>query len=164
MLGNVNQLLNSVGVNESDRDGHVIGVESETEQEMEGECETEGSDNLEDNNDDCPDSLSRSRVNINEADNSITEYRVLNSTTEVNKRGPTMMHKVHMRPFENREAIILNEFGQPIGPVTPEKDTPGEFSRFLGTIARDYGYVPLIYNSWHYVSNKEKMWEYVLVS
>uniref|UniRef100_A0A803MUH1 Uncharacterized protein n=1 Tax=Chenopodium quinoa TaxID=63459 RepID=A0A803MUH1_CHEQI len=129
---------------------------------MEGECETEGSDNLEDNNDDCPDSLSRSRVNINEADNSITEYRVLNSTTEVNKRGPTMMHKVHMRPFENREAIILNEFGQPIGPVTPEKDTPGEFSRFLGTIARDYGYVPLIYNSWHYVSNKEKMWEYVL--
>uniref|UniRef100_A0A803N453 Uncharacterized protein n=1 Tax=Chenopodium quinoa TaxID=63459 RepID=A0A803N453_CHEQI len=73
-----------------------------------------------------------------------------------------MMHKVHMRPLENREAIILNEFGQPIGPVTPEKDTPSEFSRFLGTIARDYGYAPLIYNSWHYVPNKENTWEYVL--
>ncbi|XP_021743044.1 uncharacterized protein LOC110709132 [Chenopodium quinoa] len=131
---------------------------------MEGECETEGSDNLEDNNDDCPDILSRSGVNINEADNSITEYRVLNSTTDVNKRGPTMMHKVHMRPFENREAIILNEFGQPIRPVTSKKDTLSEFSRFLDTIARDYGYAPLIYNSWHYVTNKEKMWEYVLVS
>ncbi|KAL2902349.1 Cortactin-binding protein 2 [Bienertia sinuspersici] len=50
-----------------------------------------------------------------------------------------MLHKVHMRSFEKREAIILNEFGQPIGPVTPEKDTVGEFSRFLGIIARDYG-------------------------
>uniref|UniRef100_A0A803N1I2 Uncharacterized protein n=1 Tax=Chenopodium quinoa TaxID=63459 RepID=A0A803N1I2_CHEQI len=117
MLGNVNQSL-TPGANESDIVGHVIGVESETEQEMEGECETEGSNNLADSNADCHDSLSRYGVNINEADNSIIEYRVLNN---VNKRGPNMMHKVHMRPFEKREAIMLNEFGQPIRPVTPER-------------------------------------------
>ncbi|KAL2921266.1 WD repeat-containing protein pop1 [Bienertia sinuspersici] len=60
------------------------------------------------------------------------------------------------------QAIILNEFGQPIGPVTPEKDTVGEFSRFLGTIARDYGTAPLLHKTWKLVPSKEKMWEYVL--
>uniref|UniRef100_A0A803N611 DUF4218 domain-containing protein n=1 Tax=Chenopodium quinoa TaxID=63459 RepID=A0A803N611_CHEQI len=74
---------------------------------------------------------------------------------DANRRGPTMMHKVHMRPFEKREAVT-------IGPVTFEKDIPGEFTRFLGTIARDYGSAPLIYKSWCYVPNKEKMREYVL--
>ncbi|KAL4578409.1 hypothetical protein LXL04_014532 [Taraxacum kok-saghyz] len=39
------------------------------------------------------------------------------------KRGPTMMHGVQVRNFNDREAIICNEFGQPIGPVTEEKDT-----------------------------------------
>ncbi|KAL2904528.1 WD repeat-containing protein pop1 [Bienertia sinuspersici] len=59
------------------------------------------------------------------------------------KRGPTMLHK-------------------PIGPVTPEKNTVGEFSRFLGTIARDYGTAPLLHKTWKLVPSKEKMWEYVL--
>lgn len=68
-----------------------------------------------------------------------------------------------MRPFEQREAIILNEFGQPIGPHTPQKDTVGEYSRVLGTIARDYVHAPLVHKSWHYVPNKDKIWEYVLV-
>ena len=74
-----------------------------------------------------------------------------------------MMHGVHVQKFNEREVIICNEFGQPIGPVTEEKDIVGRFSRFLGTIARNYNYVPLIYNSWHKVPHKEKMWEYVLV-
>ncbi|PWA77943.1 transposase, Ptta/En/Spm [Artemisia annua] len=71
-----------------------------------------------------------------------------------------MMHNIHTRNL--REAIICNEFGQPIGPVTEEKDVVGKFSRFLGTIARTYSYAPLIYNSWHKVPNKDRMWEYVL--
>ncbi|KAL2932949.1 E3 ubiquitin-protein ligase substrate receptor MMS22 [Bienertia sinuspersici] len=50
----------------------------------------------------------------------------------------------------------------PIGPVMPEKDTVGEFSRFLGTIARDYGTAPLLHKTWKLVPSKEKMWEYVL--
>ncbi|KAL4567500.1 hypothetical protein LXL04_023085 [Taraxacum kok-saghyz] len=30
------------------------------------------------------------------------------------KRGPTMMHGVQVRNFNDREAIICNEFGQPV--------------------------------------------------
>lgn len=77
------------------------------------------------------------------------------------KRGPTMMHNIHTRNL--REVIICNEFGQPIGPVTEENDVVGKFSRFLGTISRTYSYAPLIYNSWHKVPDKDRMWEYVLV-
>ncbi|KAL7606311.1 hypothetical protein Lser_V15G19646 [Lactuca serriola] len=79
------------------------------------------------------------------------------------KRGPTMMHDVQVRNFNEREAIICNKFGQPIGPVTKEKDIVGQFSRFLGTIARTYSYAPLTYKEWRKVPHKEKMWEFVLV-
>ncbi|GJX54162.1 transposase, Ptta/En/Spm [Tanacetum coccineum] len=82
------------------------------------------------------------------------------STTK--KRGPTMMHNIHTREFDRREAIICNEFKQPIGPSTKENDVVGKFSRFLGTIARTYSYCPLTYSSWHKVPDKDRMWEYVL--
>lgn len=82
------------------------------------------------------------------------------STTK--KRGPTMMHAVHVRGFDARETIVCNKFGQPIGPVTKEKDTVGQFSRFLGTIARNASHAPLTYKSWPKVPNKEMMWKYVL--
>ncbi|KAL8246230.1 hypothetical protein R6Q59_007446 [Mikania micrantha] len=51
---------------------------------------------------------------------------------ESKKRGPTMLHVVHIRKVDDREMIICNEFGQPVGPVTNEKDVVGRFSRFLG--------------------------------
>lgn len=75
-----------------------------------------------------------------------------------------MMHGVQLRKPNEREIIKCNEFGQPIGPKTAEKDTVGQFSQFLGTIARNYDNAPLTYNSWHKVPEKEKdkMWEYVL--
>ncbi|CAI9303743.1 unnamed protein product [Lactuca saligna] len=73
-----------------------------------------------------------------------------------------MMHGVQVRNFNEREAIICNKFGQPIGPVTKEKDIVGQFSRFLGTIARTYSYAPLTYKEWRKVPHKEKMWEFVL--
>ncbi|XP_056699486.1 uncharacterized protein [Spinacia oleracea] len=82
---------------------------------------------------------------------------------EEKKRGPTMMHHVHTRPFEKRKAIVLNDLGQPIGPVSEDDDVVGEFSRFLGTIARDNSYAPLTFKTWSKVPNKEKMWEYVLM-
>ncbi|KAL8255135.1 hypothetical protein R6Q59_033356 [Mikania micrantha] len=66
------------------------------------------------------------------------------------------------KTVDDREVIICNEFGQPVGPVTKEKDVVGRFSRFLGTIARNHSYAPLIYNSWHKVPHKYKIWEYVL--
>ncbi|KAK1424444.1 hypothetical protein QVD17_19774 [Tagetes erecta] len=56
-----------------------------------------------------------------------------------NTRGPTMIH-------------------DPVGP----KDVVGKFSRFLGTIARNNTYAPLIYTSWKKVPHKEKILEYVL--
>ncbi|KMS96089.1 hypothetical protein BVRB_002010 [Beta vulgaris subsp. vulgaris] len=99
-----------------------------------------------------------------DVDDNEAEQNTVNETEQqvAIGRGPTMMHPVHMRPLEKREAIILNEFGQPIGPVTPKKDTIGEFSRFLGTIARDYGNALLTYRSWRKVPGKDKLWEYVL--
>ncbi|KAL4573773.1 hypothetical protein LXL04_020590 [Taraxacum kok-saghyz] len=77
------------------------------------------------------------------------------------KRGPTMLHDVHTRNAKQREVIICNEFGQPVGPVT-ENDVVGKFSRFLGTIARTHSYAPLTCASWHKVPHKDKIWEYVL--
>ncbi|KAL2934287.1 putative carboxylesterase 1 [Bienertia sinuspersici] len=50
-----------------------------------------------------------------------------NNTNDLDDRGiKELQIQVHMRSFEKREAIILNEFRQPIGPVTPEKDTKNE--------------------------------------
>ncbi|KAL8255139.1 hypothetical protein R6Q59_033360 [Mikania micrantha] len=77
-------------------------------------------------------------------------------------RGPTMLHVVHTRKVDDRDVIICNEFGQPVGPVTNEKDIVGRFSRFLGTIARNHSYASLIHSSRHKVPHKDKIWEYVL--
>ncbi|KAL8252191.1 hypothetical protein R6Q59_035884 [Mikania micrantha] len=81
------------------------------------------------------------------------------SIPESKKRGPTMLHVVHTRKVDDREVIICNEFGQPVGPVTNEKDVVERFSRFLGTIARNHSYAPLIHSSWHKVPHKDKIWE-----
>ncbi|KAI3677119.1 hypothetical protein L1987_86739 [Smallanthus sonchifolius] len=78
------------------------------------------------------------------------------------KRGPTMMRVVHTRKLNEREVIICNEFVQPIGPVTKEKDIVGKFSQFFGTIACKHNYASLIHNSWHKMSHKDKIWENVL--
>ncbi|KAL8250590.1 hypothetical protein R6Q59_034283 [Mikania micrantha] len=86
----------------------------------------------------------------------------LDKTIESKKRGPTMLHVVHTHKVNDREVIICNEFGQPVGPVTNEKDVVGRFSRFLGTIACNHSYASLIHSSWHKVPHKDKIWEYVL--
>ncbi|CAI9279915.1 unnamed protein product [Lactuca saligna] len=78
------------------------------------------------------------------------------------KRGPTMLHSVHTRNVNQREVIICNEYGQPVGPIIEGKDVVGKFSRFLGTIARTHSYAPLTCTSWHKVPHKDKIWEYVL--
>ncbi|GKA24414.1 hypothetical protein Tco_0710447, partial [Tanacetum coccineum] len=89
------------------------------------------------------------------------EYRILAIST-TKKRGPTMMHGIHVREFDARETIVCNKFGQPIRPVTKERDIVGQFSWFLGTIARNASYAPLTYSSWSKVPDKEMMWKYVL--
>ncbi|KAL8244037.1 hypothetical protein R6Q59_010295 [Mikania micrantha] len=91
-----------------------------------------------------------------------SELKYKTAISESKKRGPTMLHLVHTRKVDDHEVIICNEFGQSVGPVTKEKDVVGRFSRFLGTIARNHSYATLIYNSWHKVPHKYKIWEYVL--
>ncbi|KAD2804052.1 hypothetical protein E3N88_37429 [Mikania micrantha] len=94
-------------------------------------------------------------------DNVIIQQQ-LQGISQSKKRGPTMLHVVHTRKVDDREVIICNEFGQPVGPVTNEKDVVERFSRFLGTIARNHSYAPLIHSSWHKVPHKDKIWDYVL--
>ncbi|KAL2943723.1 Multicopy suppressor of chk1 protein 1 [Bienertia sinuspersici] len=107
---------------------------AESENESDEESAAEEHERESDIDADVLDGLSESDEDENNTndldDRAIKELQIQGET----KRGPTMLHKVHMRSFEKREAIILNEFGQPIGPVTPEKDTVGEFSRFLGQL------------------------------
>ncbi|KAL2933241.1 ATP synthase subunit b' [Bienertia sinuspersici] len=135
---------------------------AESENESDEESAAEEHERESDIDADVLDGLSESDKDENNTndldDRAIKELQIQGET----KRGPTMLHKVHMRSFVKCEAIILNEFGQPIGPVMPEKDTVGEFSRFLGTIARDYGTAPLLHKTWKLMPSKEKMWEYVL--
>lgn len=72
-----------------------------------------------------------------------------------------MLHDVHTRKVDEREVIICNEFGQPVGPE--ENGVVGKFSTFLGTIARNHSYSPLTHSSWRKVPHKDRLWEYVLV-
>ncbi|KAL2929879.1 Chromodomain-helicase-DNA-binding protein 7, partial [Bienertia sinuspersici] len=59
-------------------------------------------------------------------------------------RGPTKTD-IHARTLEERTPIILNCYGQPIGPT--QKDVK-DLSRFLGTIARTTEFAPLNYVDW----------------
>ncbi|KAK9075540.1 hypothetical protein SSX86_003865 [Deinandra increscens subsp. villosa] len=92
----------------------------------------------------------------------ITYSTKATAISNTKKRGPTMLHKIHTRSIDERQVIICNEFGQPIGPVVNGENIAGKFSRFLGTIARNHRLASLTHASWHKVPSKEKMWEYVL--
>uniref|UniRef100_A0A803LSU4 Uncharacterized protein n=1 Tax=Chenopodium quinoa TaxID=63459 RepID=A0A803LSU4_CHEQI len=73
-------------------------------------------------------------------------------------RGPTMLPKVHARTREEREVIVLNSLGQPIGPT---REIVQEFKQFLGTGARDSELAPLNYIKFPCLPTLDKMWEYV---
>ncbi|KAL2897826.1 Epididymal secretory glutathione peroxidase, partial [Bienertia sinuspersici] len=66
---------------------------------------------------------------------------------------------IHARTKEERTPIILNCYGQPIGPT--EKDVK-EFSQFLGTVARNTELAPLNYVDWPSLPTHDLIWEYVL--
>ncbi|KAJ8426257.1 LOW QUALITY PROTEIN: hypothetical protein Cgig2_030551 [Carnegiea gigantea] len=73
-------------------------------------------------------------------------------------RGPTMLFEVHARKMEDRVVVLFNDKGQPIGPTDK---VVNEFSKFLGTIAHDYTWAPLIDTNWSKVPHKDEMWGYV---
>ncbi|KAJ8433394.1 LOW QUALITY PROTEIN: hypothetical protein Cgig2_028994 [Carnegiea gigantea] len=74
-------------------------------------------------------------------------------------RGPTMLFKVHARKMEDRVVVLFNDKGQPIGPTNKAVN---EFSKFLGTIAHDYTWAPLIYTNWrkekYIIPSSAKKW------
>ena len=63
--------------------------------------------------------------------------------------------------MHERPVIVLNAVGQPIGPT---KKIINEYSRFLGTVARNPEYAPLNYCDWPSLPTHDKMWMYVQVS
>ncbi|WOL01386.1 hypothetical protein Cni_G10102 [Canna indica] len=60
-------------------------------------------------------------------------------------RGKTMCYRIHGRSLEERREIIFNSEAQPVGPN--EKDV-SDLSQFLGTVARNSDWCPLIYTNW----------------
>ncbi|KAF7807569.1 putative transposase [Senna tora] len=60
---------------------------------------------------------------------------------------------------KEREEVILNDQGQPIG---PREKTVKDLSLFLGKLARNSTFCPLIYTNWMAIASdtKEHMWKY----
>ncbi|XP_021734998.1 uncharacterized protein LOC110701680 isoform X4 [Chenopodium quinoa] len=73
-------------------------------------------------------------------------------------RGPKKLVKVHGRPREERPYLILNIYGQPVGPTDEVVD---EFTQFLGTVARNSELAPLNYVEWPSLPTHNKIWDYV---
>ncbi|WJX56941.1 hypothetical protein P8452_42551 [Trifolium repens] len=80
-------------------------------------------------------------------------------TSKRRTRGKTLMKKIHARTMEEREEVIFNEDGQPIG---PSKKVVSGFSLFLGTLARNATFCPLIYTNWSKMpkKNRRRCWRY----
>ncbi|KAJ1410150.1 putative transposase, Ptta/En/Spm, plant [Sesbania bispinosa] len=83
-----------------------------------------------------------------------------NGTSKKRTRGPIKCLKIHSRPTKDREEVILDNDGEPIG---PNDKVVSEFSYFLGTIARNSDFCPLIYTNFKALleNHKEDIWEYV---
>ncbi|XP_057755716.1 uncharacterized protein LOC130974895 [Arachis stenosperma] len=79
-------------------------------------------------------------------------------TTVKKTRGPTQCLKIHARQLEDREQITLDSEGEAIGPTD---EAENNLSKFLGTVARNSDFCPLIYTNWKGIKDKEAIWEYV---
>ncbi|KAJ1378500.1 hypothetical protein SESBI_47782, partial [Sesbania bispinosa] len=77
-------------------------------------------------------------------------------STSKKKRGPTKCLKTHGLRYEDRFPVKLNVLGQPIGHYR------ATLSNYLGTLARNAHFAPLIYTSWKGLKeNWEDMWQTV---
>ncbi|OIT34100.1 hypothetical protein A4A49_17314 [Nicotiana attenuata] len=74
-------------------------------------------------------------------------------------RGQTTCKNIHARSFEEREEVTFDK-GQAVGPTDKRVS---DLTNFLGAIARNPKFIPLVHTSWHVVSKdiKQRMWEYV---
>ncbi|KAL2932924.1 D-alanine--D-alanine ligase [Bienertia sinuspersici] len=80
-------------------------------------------------------------------------------STQKKRRGPTKFLNVHSRTSEERKLIVLNSYGQPIGPT---KEIVKEFRGFLGTIAKNSKFAPLNLCDWPSVPSQDAIWKYIL--
>ncbi|XP_045787099.1 uncharacterized protein LOC123882304 [Trifolium pratense] len=67
-----------------------------------------------------------------------------NETTKKRTRGPTLCLKIYARSLKQREEVTLDDDGDVIG---PDDKTVAEFANFLGSIARNSDFCPLIYTN-----------------
>ncbi|KAF7841754.1 putative transposase, Ptta/En/Spm, plant [Senna tora] len=98
-------------------------------------------------------------INHNEAEEE-NDGDIRKGTAKKRTRGQTSCKKIHDRSIEEREEVILNDQGQPIG---PREKTVKDLSLFLGTLARNSTFCPLIYTNWKAIpcDTKEHMWKYI---
>lgn len=77
-------------------------------------------------------------------------------------RGKTKCSKIHARTMDDREEVTFNDDGQPIGPTN---GAVSDLSLFLGTLARNSTFCPLIYTSWIEMpdDNIGRVWTYTNV-
>ncbi|KAL2934154.1 Transcription initiation factor IIB [Bienertia sinuspersici] len=96
----------------------------------------------------------------NEVQSQRTTTNPQSSAPKKKGRGPTKLPHVHARKIDERPLLILNSYGQPIGPT---KQLLSEYSLFLGTLARNPEFLPLNYCDWPSIPDhdKDKVWEYV---
>lgn len=89
-------------------------------------------------------------------------YYVKIGTSKKKTRGPTRCLKIHARDLEERQEITLDDEGEPIG---PNDKAVSELSFFLGTLARNSNFCPLIYTNFKALitEDRDRIWEYVNV-
>ncbi|KAF7800853.1 putative transposase [Senna tora] len=85
---------------------------------------------------------------------------ITKGTSKKRTRGQTSCKNIHARSFEEREEVILNDDGQPIG---PREKTVKDLSLFLGTMARNSTFCPLTYTNLKAMPSelKDHMWKYI---
>ncbi|XP_057436928.1 uncharacterized protein LOC130729257 isoform X3 [Lotus japonicus] len=81
-------------------------------------------------------------------------------TSKKRTRGPTQCLKIHARHHNDRHEVVLDDDGEPIGPTG---QIVSDLSHFLGTIARNAKFCPLIYTNFKALvkDNEDLIWGYV---
>jgi len=90
------------------------------------------------------------------------KFNVKIGTIKKKTRGPTQCLKIHGRKIQDRQEVILDDIGEPIG---PDAKVVSDLSNFLGTIARNSAFCPCLYTNFKQVvkNHGESIWNYVQV-
>lgn len=95
-------------------------------------------------------------------------FDVKTGTTKKRTRGPTRCLKIYARHVKDRQEVTLDDFGEAIG---PDDQTVSDLGYFLGTIARNADFCPLIYTNFKELLKDEadpkchndRIWKYINV-